>query len=163
MPDWSIVLLAAFGGGLAGAVLQPVVSYVLQRVRSAEEIQKNRERSLRRMLNTYMAMGRQYTGFSVRRKLDRSLKPAEVLTALNEIAQRFVTQPGAVWQPERIKVDSLYEMACEHHAELERLITVLSAKDYDPAEAQKLEDRLEELRRQITGRMDKLNWPEVDD
>ena len=44
MSDTVTVLGAAFGGGLAGAVLQPVVSYVLQRAHSGEEIRKGRER-----------------------------------------------------------------------------------------------------------------------
>lgn len=50
MPDWAIVLVAAFGGGLAGAVLQPVVTYAMDRLRSKERIQKSRERALRRMV-----------------------------------------------------------------------------------------------------------------
>jgi len=58
MSETATVLLAAFGGGLADAVLQPVVSHFLDRARAGERIRKRREQSPRRVLVGQMVRGR---------------------------------------------------------------------------------------------------------
>ena len=95
MPDWAIVLVAAFGGGLAGAVLQPLVTFWLQRMNSGKDIRKRRERSLRRMLSSRMALGRSASSLSLRVLLHESgtlSEPLDILSELNKIAERFAAQ-----------------------------------------------------------------------
>ena len=170
MPDWAIVLVAAFGGGLAGAVLQPVVSHFLQGVRSKEEIRKRREQHLRRVLVGQMVHGRKLIE-ALQRVIVRGQE--KDIPSLGE-RYEIVTQAGwaPLWAPSwelgRITDDRLRQMATEYFDaadELGRLVLYGEGPDWHeppnpPLQAAK---KLECLQRQITLRMDELNWPEVDD
>ncbi len=116
MPDWAIVLAAAFGGGLAGAVLQPVVSYGMERLRRGEEIRKSRERSLRRMINHAIAEGRECAmlSFLIEEGLKHCapLTPEQIGAKLNE-AEGRLTWKDMPWQPDRIKDPALRQLALE--------------------------------------------------
>jgi len=156
MSDTVTVLLAAFGGGLAGAVLQPVVSYVLQRVHSGEELRKRRERSLRRMLDSVMEHGR-YCATRAMRALD-----PRTTDDWKEIEERLKGVPEFVWQPERIEDQCLRELAEKYDISFQELTRSLSA-GLDPDAIPRLAMDLFKLQKQITARMDELNWPEADD
>ena len=151
MSDTATVLFAAFGGGLAGAVLQPVVSYVLQRVHSGEEISKRRERSLRRMIEAEIHWTSERAG---------NLILSEVVDVPRAAGEK---KEGPLWQPERITDPSLQHMAREYYKvglDLFKL-SCSNAPDYEKANT--LFDELEKLQQKITLRMDELNWPEADD
>jgi len=170
MPDWAIVLLAAFGGGLAGAVLQPVVSHFLERVRSGEETRKRREQHLRRVLVGQMVHGRKLIE-AWHTVIDRGLEKDSV--PFDE-RYKILTRAGwaPLWAPSwelgRIKDDSLRQMATEYFAaadQLGRLVLHGEGPDWHqpPNPPLQAARQLESLQPQITLRMDELNWPEVDD
>jgi hypothetical protein len=166
MPDWAIVLFAAFGGGLFGAVLQPVVSFVLQQINSGKEIARRRERSLRRMLNAEIVHGRGLMGFSgvIVGRLRTGVHTAqgEMFQHLNALSERRLEGAG-LWQPERIADADLRSTAKEYNEVLVKLDSALFNSKYDEKMILQSGDRLEELQKKITARMDELNWPEVDD
>jgi len=153
MSDTVTVLLAAFGGGLAGAVLQPAVSYVLQRVRSGEEIRKRQERSLRRMVEWELAWGSRVSAAVV-------LSPH--LTEQHRFDMVKLDAGNVVWQPERIGDRDLQQMAREC-AKLTGGLFQFALHPGKGEEAADLRRQLEALQSRITLRMDELNWPEADD
>lgn len=160
MSETATVLVAAFGGGLAGAILQPVASYFLELARSGKEIRKRRERSLRRMLEGRIADGRclladEFTlearGF------------ASILLTGDERAREigFGTRP--LWQPERISDPGLQQMARAYNeacSDLEILVRFAPPDAGGAKKAAALAGVLEDLQPRITRRMDELNWPE---
>jgi len=167
MSETVTVLVAAFGGGLAGAILQPVVTYVLHRVRSGEEIRKRRERSLRRMLNSRMALGRSASSLSLRVLLYEAgplSEPPDILGELNKITEKFAADSAVAWQPERIEDPSLGEMARQYYAKSNDLLLGMAEPETRPKDGGiQLQKDLTTLQRDIARRMDELNWPEVDD
>ena len=167
MSDTVTVLLAAFGGGLAGAVLQPLVVHGLGRIRRSEEIRKSRERNLRRMLGHAIAAGREYAGLlyfiEFRFKQGVPLTAAEISTSCTEAEGRLPWK-DVLWQPERIKDVPLQQLAREHQDTLGNLkMMIVWALKYDRKQALEWAEHLEEFQTKITARMDELNWPEVDD
>jgi len=160
MPDWAIVLFAAFVGGLAGAVLQPVVTFWLQRMNSGKEIRKRRERSLRRMLNSAMERGRHIATGAMRALYWADAGLAS--TDLKEIKDLLDEVPEYVWQPERIEDHRLRELADEYDENF-RDLTLSLSQGLDREAVRHLGKNLFELQQQITRRMDELNWPEVED
>ena len=153
MSDTVTVLLAAFGGGLAGAVLQPVVSYVLQRVRSGEEIRKRRERNLRRMVEWELAWGSRVSAAAV-------LSPQ--LTEQHRFDMVKLDAGKVLWQPERIGDRDLQQMALEY-AKLTGGLYQFALHPGKGEETTDLHRQLGALQSRIILRMDELNWPEVDD
>jgi len=161
MPDWAIILISAFGGGLAGAVLQPVVSHVMERVRFNTETRKRREQHLRRLLVDEMAWATKliqaWHTILICQQIDQPM-PFQERNAL-------VKEAGwpPMWKVERIADTSLREWASQHFAmALDLSDRVLRGPQPNPGEATKLSQQLEALQSQIIGRMDDLNWPEVD-
>jgi hypothetical protein len=57
MPDEVVVVEAAFGGGLAGAILQPLTSYAMDGLRSGDRKRMGLERNLRRMITNQILYG----------------------------------------------------------------------------------------------------------
>lgn len=152
MPDWAIVLVAAFGGGLAGAVLQPVTAYVLETIRSKHEIRKRRERGLRRMLEAWLRHGRRIMVAQVRRSTGQRTDSSDLM------------DPSVpVWQGSRIADPDLRAKAEQYRQTMVELLTLLTSVEPDPLRGQQLIKELEDLQEQITVCMDELNWPEVDE
>lgn len=161
MPDWAIVLVAAFGGGLAGAVLQPVASHLLERIRSKEEIRKRRERHLRRMLTAGMKQGRKAISVS---NLLQSRQARGAAVDPDEIRERLRLEEGMpLWEPERIADSNLRNMACEYMEMEAKLAGLVLYGPFNGPTATALTEHLEDLQGEISLRMDELNWPEVDD
>lgn len=162
MPDWAIVLVAAFGGGLAGAVLQPVMDHVLQRIRREEETRKRRERHLRRMVVAQMEWARQTV--AAIETLHRWLKQGrEVSKEWREQAIK-PDEHSPFWQPERISDPDLREDArlFGSIARDLRSHVRLASSELGIVLVNAIRD-LQRLERQMTARMDELNWPEVDE
>jgi hypothetical protein len=163
VPDWAVVLVAAFGGGLAGAVLQPIVSHVLERASSKERIRRSRERCLRHMLSAWMSNARRLIGVSI---IAYGFPPDARATELRRI-QAMHPEPGTPpWQPERIVDDELRLLAVEHNRLLDQMFGLLWQSQLDQKQAETLPSLCESIREiqpKITARMDELNWPEVDD
>ena len=156
MPDWAIVLVAAFGGGLAGAVLQPVVSYVLQRARSGEEIRKKRERSFRRMIEGEITWARKEIA-----DLVEAPHPTEE-QKLDMVQSDESDEGKAGWLLERIADPDLQQMIREHGKLMGALTTSL-LRPSDGGKFAESAQQLKALQLRITLRMDDLNWPEADD
>lgn len=165
MPDWAIVLLAAFGGGLAGAVLQPVVSYALQRVRSKEEIRKSRERGLRFMLEVEL----DWAGYLLM-ACDIGLLREEIGVPLSVEDKMAMTGSGVLmypkgvppWNPDRIRDTELRELVDGYYGSVRETAQVFYLPQIDREKVRSLRGRLDELGAQIRRRMDELNWPEAD-
>lgn len=161
MPDWAIVLLAAFGGGLAGAVLQPVVSHFLERARSGEGIRKRREQSLRRMVTKRFEFGAGLITAILGVGLRGGMSQDEKLEFVKPIPGFMDT---LAWEPERIDDVDFRETVTEYYKATSDLRQLFwSAEPLDVAAADELIKQLVELRPRITRRMDELNWPEVED
>ena len=160
MPDWAIVLVAAFGGGLAGAVLQPAVTHALEGIRSKREIRCRRERTLRRMLEARLVDG----GRLAFAALDLHIRLQRGVAVASEERFQLAKGPGGLplWQPERIADPELRQVADEYQEVCLSLAqsVLTAAQEWDPRPAAA---RIMELQRRITSRMDELNWPEVDD
>jgi len=166
MSEIATVLLAAFGGGLAGAVLQPVVSHGLERLRRSEEIRKSRERSLRRMLNSMIIAGRETIELSslidTRIFAGNPLTYPEIVNGWEKITQRLESRT-ALWQPERIENPVLQEAVREYREVWAKLASEIMSPAPGAQKGAKLVGDLEALQCKITICMDELNWPEVDD
>ena len=160
--DTWVIVLAAFGGGLAGAILQPGASYVMDRLRGKDQRRKAVERNLRRMLTMWLEFatrgGLTAAEICSKRDLGRTaLSDAEVMQRLRVAEQAFPT-----WQGERIRDAELRSLA-------ERLYTLsvsLHIRLIDPNQASTLDALIPEigrLRLDIVTRMDKLDWPEFEE
>ena len=165
MPDWAIVLIAAFGGGLAGAVLQPVTSHLLEMIRRGEEIRRRRERSLRRMLQARMEHAR--TDLIVVELMCVYWRAGQPIPSASDLKNR-VGKPAPVpfWAPSRISDPQLRQSATEHDQlfwELSQLLWKRPVGDATSGMVDALVDRFESVEADITRRMDELNWPEADD
>jgi len=158
--ETATVLVAAFGGGLAGAILQPVASYLLELARSGKEIRKRRERSLRRMLEARIADGRRL--LAAQFTLEARGYASVSLTGDEKAREiRFGRRP--LWQPERISDPGLQQMAHDYNrtcSDLEILVRFCLLDTGNAKKAAALADVLEDLQPRITRRMDELNWPE---
>ena len=162
MPDWAIVLIGAFGGGLVGAVLQPVVTYVMGRFRSSDQIRRNRERYLRRMMVARIREGRS----AALEALAAIGRASHCPPAPPEESASPTVPPRdtPLWQPERISDPDLQTLARRYN-EVTRDLRVRArfgnqqVKETLP----ELVTQSEALEVEITRRMDELEWPEVDD
>lgn len=147
-----VIVVAAFGGGLAGAILQPLMSYALDRVRSKERIRKDRERSLRRML------------FAEIRETRRLQAWARSIALGTELNRDLGTGPapfgGPFWEPHRIKHDALRKVVEEYNRLKASLYTAGYEKDVD--EIRRVDAQLNQLQVEITRIMDEQDWPEAD-
>lgn len=161
MPDWAVIVIAAFGGGLAGAVLQPLVLHALERLRREEEIRRRREGHLRRMLESriVMAMALVHGSWQVIMRQDEG--PAMTWSEKMELLAPPAS--GPVWEPERIKDSSLRQKAESYADAASALFRALLPTTADAKKVDDLVNQLEALRREIVLRMDELNWPEVQD
>lgn len=161
MPDWAVVLIAAFGGGLAGAVLQPVTAHVLERIRREEEIRKSRERTLRRMIAANTAwVGKLLVTAGTLRALELRGAPAP-----QELRQKLLTPDGSLppWRPHRIADPALRDSAGRFGILAMDLLNRVSSGQLVDVRAAEVMAELLALDHQMTARMDELNWPEVDD
>jgi hypothetical protein len=160
MPDWALIMISAFGGGLAGAILQPAAQYLFDRLRSKDEVRRRRERQMRRMLRAYIAWGQKLiaaaTLFHLRDELGQPLSPQERAAILE------LPHFPLAWEPQRIGDKELQQGARDCYALALELYAVLTMGAPDGAKLRQTMERLAELDTQIVARMDELNWPEVD-
>jgi hypothetical protein len=161
VPDWAIILISAFGGGLAGAILQPAAQYLFDRLRSKDEIRRRRERQLRRMLRAQTAWGQKLiaaaTLFRLRDELGQPLSPQERAAILE------LPHSAPAWEPQRIGDKQLQQDARDCYALALELYAVVTMGVPDSARLRQTMERIAQLDTQIVARMDELNWPEVDD
>ena len=161
MPDWAVVLVAAFSGGLAGAVLQPLASHILERIRREEDIRKTRERQLRRMLQSRMAMTAALVNDAWGILLRQAHGPP--MTGKEKWEVLFRHAGGPLWEPDRIRDPSLRKSAYDYAHAAFLLFNALWPAQADQERVEGLVTQLDGIRAAITTRMDELNWPEVDD
>lgn len=146
--DTWVIVLAAFGGGLAGAILQPLTSYIMQRLQSRETIRKARQRSVRRMIFQYI----------------RHTRRVQAIALTNIQGQRVALDDMPFWEPERIDDKGLHGLVADYNKASSQLFVQATMKpDHSQELMEQLDQRLNELQRKITARMDGLNYPEIDD
>ena len=166
--DTWVIVLAAFGGGLLGAVLQPALTHILELIRAGATIRKRREQSLRKMLMSQIREGRQFLARSLRfemaHRLGRPLDHTERMQLIDQTMEGTTQKsPDYLWQPERIEDDGLRNSANDYAQTAADLWGESTMKNPDYSRVIALSQRLESLQKQITARMDELNWPESDD
>jgi hypothetical protein len=161
VPDWAVVLIAAFGGGLAGAVLQPLASHILERLRREEEIRKRRERHLRRMLSSRMAMTAALVDDAWRILLRQHQGQPMTVKEKWEVLSRHTD--GPLWEPDRIHDPLLRQHAYDYAHTAFLLFNAFWAAEADQERVESLITQLDRMRADISTRMDELNWPEVDE
>jgi hypothetical protein len=161
VPDWAIVLIAAFGGGLAGAVLQPITSYAMDRLRASEQIRKSHERTLRRMIESKIeAAQRVNVALHVVWGFHQFGSPAPPVRDLLK-AEDFPIS-GPVLTSDRIADPELGAMAAEYSKLTTDLVVAVFFQELDAESVEKLlpmTHRLSELEKTMIRRMDQLNWP----
>lgn len=160
MPDWAIVLVAAFGGGLAGAVLQPVVGLGADILLSDRNLRKARERTLRRMVSARLEDG----GRLIYAAADLHIRLRYSQEVPFHERRQLAMPPSSLppWEPERIADPYLANLVSNYVAASWSLARSLfsAGDDWDPSPTSSV---LRDLRPQIITRMDQLKWPEVDD
>ena len=162
MPEWAIVLVAAFGGGLAGAVLAPVMTYLMQRIGSSDQIRKNRERYLRRMIVARIRAGRSAASEALM-AIGRAFRDPTV-SGDESASPAVAPQDSPLWQPERISDRDLQKLARRYDKLRNDLrVGARFGNEWVEESLDRLVTEIGGLEEQITARMDELNWPEVDD
>ena len=161
--DTWLIVLAAFGGGLFGAILQPVLTYGMDRMRAGDQRRKAIERNLRRMMTLWLEfttrVGATAVEIASRRDLGRpALSDAEIMQRI-----RLAERPFPTWAAERIRdqtmrdlADALYEMAIKMPI---RLIDPSTSN----SELDSAAHEIGRLRHDIVIRMDELDWPEFEE
>jgi len=162
VPEWAIVLVAAFGGGLAGAVLAPVMTYLMQRIGSSDQIRKNRERYLRRMIVARIRAGRSAASEALM-AIGRAFRDPTV-SGDESASPAVAPQDSPLWQPERISDRDLQKLARRYDKLRNDLrVGARFGNEWVEESLDRLVTEIGGLEEQITARMDELNWPEVDD
>ena len=162
--DALVIALAAFSGGLVGAVLQPAMSYLFDRLRSETTIRKTRQRNNRPMLTAKIREGRGYLASAATIHLLFSGGELIVDKAKRIDDLQPEKPEGYLWQPHRIDDENLRDMAIEYNQVAADLYGQILQDRPNYEETARLGGLLETLQVQITNRMDKeLNWPEVED
>ena len=162
--DTWVIVLAAFGGGLVGAVVQPLLSYFLELLRSKATIRKTRQRNNRRMITVQIVQGRRVMGNLVTSQLlERSGRPMDPSERFKRIEELRDLPKGYLWQPERVDDEKLRTMLREYVDTYMKLWgeMLLDSPNYE--KTNRFSEQLDELQRHITSRMDELNWPEVEE
>ena len=158
--DTWVIVLAAFGGGLAGAVLQPLISYLLQLRTRKQDIEAEINQGLRRMIYAWLDRGTKVYLVTMDAHA-RTLYDAEPLTN-EEITAKLAFPSGfPILQSWRIGDQSL-QTDVDEYVELyhqSRDLCWNPTKDVELMDG--LVKRMQELPRQITKRMDALGWPEA--
>lgn len=120
-----LIVVSAFGGGLAGAILQPILAFGLDRVGSKDRRRKVIEQHLRRTVTRWLEFttraARTAIEIAARRDLNRSvLSDGEIVARL-----RLNDQPFPTWEAERIRdaemrqlADQLYDISVKLPMEL---------------------------------------------
>jgi hypothetical protein len=165
MSETVTVLLAAFLGGLAGAVLQPVVSHVLERIRSDEETRRRRHQSLRFMLEVEIDWGNYLVMASKLALLQQGIgAPVSFEQKRNGVTSGLAMFRKGVpaWNPERVDDQQLQQLAIEYSEGVRNLAEAYYHPVIDKDKAQALSERLDDMALRIRQRMDELNWPETD-
>lgn len=116
MSEAVAVVGAAFIGGLAGAILQPLVEHGLERVRAKELRRKAIESRLRRMISSWLQYANQaaIVGTEILARQDLNLSPlnaAEIIERVKLNDHTFLP-----WEAERIQDPQMRTLADELYA-----------------------------------------------
>lgn len=159
--DTVVIVTAAFGGGLFGAVLQPLLSYGLQKLTAKDDRRKRVEKHLRRMLTVWL-------GYALRAAIVAMEIVERRKVGLPPLAEKDIYSRADLgvhfpaWEPERIQDPALRKAA----EKLYDTINPLTVRLFDPnASDQWLDEQgmeIGRLRKAIIVRMDELDWPESD-
>lgn len=160
--DTWVIVVAAFGGGIAGAILQPTLAYSMDLLRGKGQRRKAIERNLRRMLTVWLGFTTKAAMMAMeiagRRDFGRpTLSEVEILQRIRMAEQHFPT-----WQIERIHDAQLEGLADKLYS----IALVLPLRLIDPNTTttwlNDVAGEIGQLRRNIVIRMDELDWPEFE-
>jgi hypothetical protein len=157
-PELWIIFLSAFGGGLLGAVLQPLVGHFLEIFRSDRSFRKRRQQELRRMLRGKMGWGRRVMAVAkdacLMQEYGRTVPVLDRLQKLTEARPDY-----DLWEPESIRDDKLRGLALEYDRQSAFLWREATEQNVNRQLIDDLVDSLISLQRKISQRMDDLVWP----
>ncbi len=159
--DTWVIVVAAFGGGLAGAVLQPLSSHLLGIAFADRANRRNVEQNLRRMLYALIDQGGRVAG--VAWKVEARLKQNEHPSSMNALREGLrLPREFPLLQLWRIEDSALRGMAEEYMNAMDELREFCFDGALTSERLAELAERMTELPREMTLRMDKLNWPEAE-
>jgi hypothetical protein len=158
MTDSTTVLIAAFGGGLAGAVLQPITGFVLARVDSNKAHDRRLARKLRQMVEANLQYGRRLLIANMLRQPDTAGP-----IPWDQIIETVKLEDVPNWLPERIKDEPLRQLATAHNDECMMLYILLTQVPTNEDHRETAAKRIDALAPEIIQRMDDLRWPEVEE
>lgn len=164
--DVAVTVVAAFGGGLAGAILQPVAEHLLSSRRAADERRRADRRDARELVEAEVRQADIQHEFARRSQyvLTDDPSPEEKLQQLQQRIQ-------AVWENVRIRPVLLRDDKLER--DLDELQNVVWDLVYDarsllqegpreerltPEKSKERFKRYRELRTAILERLDELDW-----
>lgn len=162
------ILVAAFGGGLLGSTVQPLIEDRLERSRTNEAIRKRRHARLRRMLESDTARFRKYMTFAllmlVRKKSGSTATPEEIEQSLKGVEVEILPlEPHRIDDKDlRALADELAQLNFQFGIELTKQAVVPGAS-FDWEKWLEFEPAHQKLREAIIARMDALNWVAPDD
>lgn len=155
--DMVAIIVSAFGGGLAGAVLQPALTHFLARANRQEEITLERMRRLRGMVEQNLTHGRRLMHASMLRFAAEQRGQAMPISEMYDASK--IVDGNYYWQPERIPDEELRRLALQHNQLCTDLFLRLYKADVPEIERADLRQRIDELAPKLGERMDALNWP----
>lgn len=164
--DIAVTVVAAFGGGLAGAVLQPLAEYLLSRRRAVDERIRSDRRDARRLVEAHISAADLQGAFARRSGYGLEGDPAPEVR-LNQLEQKLLD----VWSRVDIRPVLLRDPELEEALrEVDKVIWNLMydarsllrqgpAEERQPAAKRDQDhDRYNELRTRILERLDELGW-----
>jgi len=164
--DVAVTVVAAFGGGLAGAVLQPVAEHLLSRRRAADERRRADRRDARNLVEAELLESDTCYEFARRSRFVARGDPGP-----EEKLKQLQLRIQAVWQNVRLRPVLLHDDKLER--DLDEVKTVVWDLMYDarslleegpreerlsPEQSKEKFRRYKELRTGILERLDELGW-----
>lgn len=164
--DVGVTVVAAFGGGLAGAILQPVAEYLLSKTRASDERRRADRRDARKIVEAEVLRADREHDFAVRSQytLEGDPPPEEKVKLLRQDIDRL-------WQKVEFRPVLLRDEELERNlGELKQVMWDLMYDAHSFLKNGPREERLApeksreafqqygELRTRILERLDELGW-----
>jgi hypothetical protein len=154
-----VVLVAALVGGLVGSILQPIVVYLLDKLRSRDTIRERREQTLRGMITSWIGLGRRLTE-AWRLLLEKRRRRIKV-ESWQDVGWKH--REPSPWDGQRIQDEDLRKVCQMYHTQVRSLYATTKASPDSSGISERLLDDIDKQRIEKMAMMDELNYPEVDD
>lgn len=162
--ETAVVILAAFSGGLGGAVLQPVVQYVVDRRKNSDERIAARRRNIQRMLLVHLAFGRKVATSATSIAAYKDVGKPFPLSKEDILDVIKTPDPLPPWEVERIDDEQLQTAARSFEDVVFSLTPDVLFDEDVTAESLKIRaEHLTVLSKEIIERLDALAWPVLEE